>query len=211
MTKAYMFDMDGTLIDSMGYFAQGMLAILDEDGIEYPEDIMNVITPLGLEKTAEYYIEMGVKGTKEEIVARMAEKFIRLYREVITLKPYVKEYLLSLKAEGKPLYVLSASPHITVDACLKANGIFDWFNEVWSTDDFGITKSSPQIFLDAAERIGCAPNEIKYFEDNIIALVNAQKAGLDTVGVYDEHYNIPEKEVAGCCNTYIHSFKEVLF
>lgn len=205
-----MFDMDGTIIDSMGYFAEGMLSILDEEGIDYPEDIMNVITPLGLEKTAEYYIAMGVRGTKEEIIARMAEKFIRLYSEVITLKPYVKEYLSKLREAGKPLYLLTASPHITVDACLKANGIFDWFNEVWSTDDFSLSKSSPEIFLRAAERIGCAPEEIKYFEDNIIALANADKAGLDTVGVYDEHYNIPEKEVAACCNTYIHSFKEVM-
>ena len=211
MKKAYIFDLDGTLVDSMGYYADGMLAILKEDGIAYPEDIINIITPLGTEKTAELFAEMGIKGTTEEIIARMGKKMVYLYSECIKAKPFVAEYLKRLVNEGKRLFVLTASPHITVDVCLKNNGLYDLFEEIWSTDDFlGLTKSDLKLFFEAAERIGCNMDEVEYFDDNIIALENAAKAGFNTVGVYDEHYEVPKEKVKIISGKYIMSFEEML-
>ena len=211
MEKAYVFDMDGVLIDSMGYFGQAMLDILIEDGISYPDDIVNIITPLGLKGCAEYFIELGVKGNIEEIINRMGEKMIYLYTNVIKAKPFVKEYLERLKSQDKRLYVLTASPHITVDVCLKNNGIFDLFDEVWSTDDFpGLTKSDTRLFHTVAQTVGCKEDEIKYFDDNIIAVENAGKAGFNTVGVYDSHYAVPKEEVKAASKQYIMSFEELL-
>ncbi len=211
MKKAYIFDLDGTLVDSMGYFAEGMVKILKEDGIEYPEDIINIVTPLGLIKSAEYFMELGVKGTREEIIARMGENMIELYTYYVKTKPYVKEYLEMLKSEGKRLFVLTASPHVTVDVCLKNNGVYDLFEEVWSTDDFpGLTKTGTELFYKVAEKIGCNMDEVEYFDDNITALINAGKAGFETVGVYDEHYDVPSDEVRAVSFKYIKSFAELV-
>ena len=211
MKNIYVFDMDGTLIDSMGYFADGMVNILREDGIDYPEDIVNIITPLGTVKTIELFSQMGVKGTYEEIGQRMADNMLSLYSEVIKIKPFVKEYLNKLKAEGKKLYVLTASPHLTVDVCLKNNGVYDLFEDVWSTDDYvGMTKNSPEIYIVLAERVGCGVEDIVFFDDNILALENAKKAGVHTVGVYDEHYPVPKEEVKAMADEYIMSFEERL-
>lgn len=211
MKKAYIFDMDGVLIDSMGYFAQGMVSILDEDGIAYPDDIVNIITPLGLIKTVDYFKELGVSGSDEEILTRMGNNMYELYANVIKLKPHVKEYLEKLKSEGKKLYVLTASPHLTVDVCLKNNGIFDMFEEVWSTDDYeGLNKSSTELFYTVADRIGCKMDEVMYFDDNIIAVENARKSGFLTVGVYDSHYDVPMEKVKAASDKYIMSFEEML-
>ena len=203
--------MDGTLVDSMGHFADGMVNILREDGIDYPDDIVNIITPLGAIKTIELFSKMGVKGTYEEIGQRMAANMMRLYSEVIKTKPFVKEFLNKLKNEGKKLYVLTASPHITVDICLKNNGVYDLFNEVWSSDDYvGMTKNSPDIYLALAQRIGCKTDDIIFFDDNILALENAKKAGVYTVGVFDEHYEIPKEDVMAMADEYIMTFEEML-
>ncbi len=211
MKNIYVFDMDGTLVDSMGYFADGMVSILREDGIDYPEDIVNIITPLGTIKTIELFSQMGVKGTYEEIGQRMADNMLRLYSKFIKTKPFVKEYLNKLKNEGKKLYVLTASPHLTVDVCLKNNGVYDMFCEVWSSDDFvGMTKNSPEIYLSLAERVGCKIEDIVFFDDNVLALKNAKKAGIYTVGVFDEHYQVPKEEVKAVADEYIMSFKEKL-
>jgi len=211
MKNIYVFDMDGTLVDSMGHFADGMVSILLEDGIDYPEDIVNIITPLGTIKTIELFSQMGVKGTYEEIGKRMADNMVRLYSEFIKTKPYVKEYLNKLKSEGKKLYVLTASPHLTVDVCLKNNEVYDMFEAVWSSDDYvGMTKNSPDIYVAMAERIGCKIEDIIFFDDNILALENAKKAGIYTVGVYDEHYQVPREEVKAMADEYIMSFEELL-
>ena len=203
--------MDGTLIDSMGHFAEGMVKILREDKIDYPDDIVNIITPLGTIKTIELFSQMGVRGTYEEIGKRMADNMLYLYSEVIKLKPFVKEYITKLKAEGKKLYVLTASPHLTVDICLKNNGVYDMFSEVWSSDDFApLTKNMPDIHNALAERVGCSVDDIVFFDDNILALENAKKAGVYTVGVFDEHYPVPKEEVKAMADEYIMSFEERL-
>lgn len=211
MKNIYVFDMDGTLIDSMGHFAEGMVKILREDKIDYPDDIVNIITPLGMLKTIELFSKMGVRGSYEEIGKRMADNMIYLYSEVIKLKPFVKEYLTKLKAEGKKLYVLTASPHLTVDICLKNNGVYDMFSEVWSSDDFApLTKNMPDIHYALAERVGCSVDDIIFFDDNILALENAKKAGVCTVGVFDEHYPVPKEDVKAMADEYIMSFEEML-
>lgn len=212
MKKAYIFDLDGTLMDSMGYFAEGMVSILKEDGISYPDDIINRVTPMGTLKAAEYFKELGVKGSVEDIIRRMGENMIYLYTNCVKTKPFVKEYLSKLKSQDKKLYVLTASPHITVDVSLKNNGIYDWFNEVWSTDDFGgLTKSGgTELFYEVAKKIGCEMDEVEYFDDNIIAVENAGKAGFSTVGVYDEYYEVPAEEVKAVSKKYIMSFEEMI-
>ncbi len=108
------------------------------------------------------------------------------YRDVIVLKPGVDEYLRMLKKKGCSLNVLTANPHKMVDPCLKRNGIYDLFDNVWSCDDFGMTKSNPQIYVEAVERIGCSIENAVFFDDNENALKTAAQAGLFTVGVFDE-------------------------
>ena len=73
MKKIHIFDLDGTLIDSMPYFARGVLQVLDEENIPYGEDLIDILTPLGDEKTALLYQEMGVPGTVEEIIVGMQQ------------------------------------------------------------------------------------------------------------------------------------------
>ena len=206
----YLFDLDGTLIDSMRQWSQKMLLILERENIPYPEDLIQKITPLGDRKTAEYFIRLGVKKTAEEILAAMDEYARDEYAHKIPLKPYVKEYLVQLKRRGASLYVLTASPHALTDVCLKRNGVWDCFENVWSTDDFGLVKSEPQIYHAVAAKLGGREEDILFFDDNLLALTAAKKAGLQTVGVFDASSLSSEEDFRRCSDRYIHSFQDLL-
>ena len=188
MSKIYVFDLDGTLVDSMPYFERGILSVADDEGLEYNEETIKIITPLGYLGSAKYYIsELGSKRSEEEIVESFKERLYREYTTNIYLKSGVEKYLKALHADGARLFVLTASPHLVTDACLKKNGVYDLFEKVWSVDDFGLTKSGTELFFEVAKTIGCEPSEVNYFDDSLIALKNATAAGYNTYGVYDRH------------------------
>ena len=90
-----------------------------------------------------------------------------------------------LHAEGARLFVLTASPHLVTDVCLKKNGIWELFEQVWSVEDFGLSKSDTPLFFEVAKRIGCERGDVHYFDDSLIALANAKRSDYRTYAVYD--------------------------
>lgn len=191
----------------MPCWSQKMLNILDKNKIDYPKDIIKTITPLGDLGTARYFRQaLGVNLSVDELLKQMDEYALPKYRDSILLKDGVREYLAMLKSNNCSLNVLTASPHKMLDPCLKRNGIFDLFDNVWSCDDFGTTKSDPKIYKAAVEKIGAKKSKTAFFDDNIVAIETAARAGLYTVGVYDalgSDFTDRLKEIA---DLYIESF-----
>lgn len=184
--KAYLFDFDGTLVDSMPSWSAKMLNILKKTGVSYPVDVIKRITPLGDAGTARYFREtLGVPLSEAEMFEMMDEFALPRYRDTIGLKDGVLTYLLRLKRRGCSLNVLTASPHKMLDVCLKRNGIWELFDHVWSCDDFGTTKSDPGLYARTARLMGVEVGETVFFDDNLLAVQTAAKAGMRTVGVYD--------------------------
>lgn len=207
--KTYLFDFDGTLVDSMPSYCRAMLQILDENGIEYGPDLIKIITPLGMNGTAEYYLRLGVPQTKESIMRRMGELMLDAYHYHIPAKENVIPVLQNLKEEGASLNVLTASPHITLDACLKRLGIFDLFDNVWSCDDFGTTKADPEIYKMAAERLGQPIGSILFLDDNLNADKTAKAARMPVCGVYDASSAEYAEEMKTVNDFYIDDFSQL--
>ena len=210
MIKTYLFDFDGTLVDSMPSYAASTIKILEDNKVSYGDDIIKIITPLGMKGTAEYFQTLGVKWSVEEIVEAMKKHMLEDYFYTIPAKPTVIETLKVLKAEGASLNVLTASPHITPDACLKRLGIFDIFDNVWSCDDFGTTKADPEIYKMAAERMGVKVEEVLFLDDNLGADQTAKKAGMMVCGVYDESSDDYTEQIKSATDFYVYKFSELL-
>ena len=205
--KSYLFDFDGTLVDSMPSFSAVMLRILDENGIPYKSDVIKTITPLGYKGTANYYRStLGLDLPEEEILALMNSYIYEEYAHKIPAKAFVADALRTLRAAGADLHILTASPHTVLDVCLARLGLYDLFDNIWSCDDFCTTKSDPDIYRQAAARIGRPCAKILFLDDNCNAVKTARAAGMRTCGVYDPSSEEYRAELSAIADHYIEDF-----
>ena len=209
-TKTYLFDFDGTLVDSMPYFVGLMLRILDENGVKYEKDIVKIITPLGYAGTARYFRTLGIDATVDELMAKMQEYAKEAYTYKIGEKAKVTETLKILKENGAGLNILTASPHSALDPCLKRLGLFELFDNVWSCDDFETTKSDPEIYRAAAKRIGVDAGEVIFVDDNVNAVKTAKEGGMISYGIYDDSSSDFVDQMKEVSDRYLMSFEELL-
>ena len=211
MQETYIFDFDGTLVDSMTPAVKVLLGYLDERKVKYPDDIVKTIIPLGYKGIAEYYVtEFGLKETSKDVYAKVVECLTGVYADEVMPKPEVEKTLQALKARGARLNVLTASPHEFLDPCIKRLGWEKYFDNLWSSDDFKMKKAEPFIFIEAAKRLGKAPSECIMVDDNVKALFAAKQAGLQTYAVYDSFSAEYEEEMRAFADKYAVVFDEIL-
>lgn len=211
MKACYLFDFDGTLVDSMPVFVSSMLRILDENHISYGKDITKIITPLGLNGTADYFInDLGLKMDKEQLSALIGDYLLYAYHHTIPAKENVISVLQTLKAQGASLNILTASPHITLDACMKRLGLWELFDNIWSCDDFNTTKADPNIYIRVAEKLQTPVENILFLDDNLNADMTAKSAGMQVCGVYDPSSEEYTEQIKAVTDHYIYNFRELL-
>lgn len=206
----YLFDFDGTLVDSMPSYVSVMLRILDENNIQYGDDIVKIITPLGYVGTARYFRELGIHQTEEALIDQMNRYAYDAYANTIPAKNNVRQTLETLKKQGANLNVLTASPHLMLDVCLKRLELFDLFTNVWSCDDFATTKADLEIYKMAAEKIGVPVSSVLFLDDNYNADKTAKSAGMKVCGVFDPSSAECADEIRSVSDYYITDFSEIL-
>lgn len=185
--KGIIFDMDGTLIDSMSMWEKLDIEYLNNIGI-IPEpnfhDIMRTLTiPLAAEYVCKNY---NTDKTPDEIEKGFKELAGVYYRDIIPLKPGVYELVKHLNKMGYKLSVATANDILMSEACLKRLGIYEDMTTLVNCDMVGATKEKPDVFNLACERMGTLISESVVFEDSLHAMQTAALAGYTVVGVYEE-------------------------
>lgn len=189
MDKQYaIFDMDGTLVDSMVYWKNLAKEYLASKGITHiPDMLLEKIKPMTMTESATLFIEkFGINGTPESVANEMNALMDTHYYKDIPLKKGIKEYLNKLYNSGTTMCVASATAVSLVEACLKRLGIIEYFSFLLSCETIGVGKSKPNIYYEAAKRLGAEPSDIAVYEDALYAAETAKKAGFYVVGVFDE-------------------------
>ena len=212
MKKAYIFDLDGTIVDSMTCgWVEMLTGFLAQRGIAYPDDLVKRVIPLGVAGCAKYYREeYGVTESVEEIVSIFRETLREKYEKEILAKPNTEVALQALKAQGVSLNVLTASPHVFLDPCLKRLGLFDLFDNVWSSEDFSLTKADLEIYQVVADKLGLQKSDCVMVDDSIAVLRVAKKAGFQTIGIFDEFSSDMQTEMKETADRYIYDFLELI-
>ncbi|MBQ6205622.1 MAG: HAD family phosphatase [Oscillospiraceae bacterium] len=183
------FDFDGTLVDSMPYWQMEERNFLTERGVTDPHVLdatMERIKPLGILEASEILVDrFRFPDNPKDVAARFVAAMSVRYRESIPAKDGVKEYLKALKATGARIAVASGTGADLMEVCLQRLGLLDIFEFTLSCLDVGAGKDRPDVYLEAARRLGAEPSEIAVYEDSDIAMRTAKGAGFYGVGVYD--------------------------
>ena len=185
MDKKYaIFDMDGTLIDSLVFWKNLATEYLTIKGIlQIPADILEQIKPMTMSESAELFRrEFGLTGDPEAEMNAMMEEH---YREDIPLKPGVAEYLRKLQRRGVRMCVASATAEHLMESCLTRLGVRQYFEFLLSCETVGAGKRSPLVYQEAARRLGAVPGQIAVYEDALYAVQTAKEALFHVVGVFD--------------------------
>ena len=188
MIKGAIFDLDGTLLDSMFIWDTIGEEYLRSLGKEPHEDLKETFMTLTLEEAAEYYREhYGVTLSVKEIVDGVNAMVEQTYRTKVTLKPGISEYLAWLKENGVRMCVATVTDRYLVEETLERLGVRHYFSEIFTCAEVGFGKDKPIIYQKALEHLGTEKSDTYVFEDLPFALNTAKTDGFPTVGVYDRH------------------------
>lgn len=180
------FDMDGTLVDSMGYWTHLGEEYLRRHGVVPPQDLWATLKALTMPQAAEWLVRtFGLPGPAAGAEAEMSAVMADHYRRDVELKPGVLEALTALRAKGVSMCVATNTPSPLVRACLSRLGALELFRFCISGEEVGAGKDRPDIYLAAGSRLGGAPRDVAVYEDALFALRTAKAAGFYTVGVFD--------------------------
>ena len=207
---AAVFDLDGTLLDSLGVWDDADRAFLSRRGIPLTPDYTEAVKLMHLEEAARYTkARYSLSEHPEEIMNEWLASIRAAYAEM-PLKPYAKEYLLMLHASGVKLAIATSSDEQLFLPALEHNGIRDLFSAAVMVREVERGKEFPDVYLEAARRLGIAPRGSAVFEDILPAVKAAKSGGFFTAAVYDEGSRGDEEALRREADCYITSYEELL-
>lgn len=186
MIKGVIFDVDGTLLNSMPIWENLGELYLKKLGIEAENGLGSILFAMSMEEAAAYLIErydlsLGVTDVVEGL-ARQVEEF---YAEKVPLKEGVRQYLQEFRERGIPMVIATSGDRKNAQAALKRLKVLSYFDGIFTCSEIGSGKSQPDIYLTAMLKMDTEPENTWVFEDALHAIQTAKRAGFKTVAVYD--------------------------
>lgn len=202
-----LFDMDGTLVDSMGYWRRMPIEYLTARGIRPDaEGLRRIETARGYDEVIAYFASLGISATMPDILRFVEAQMARHYRDEIRVKPGVPALLDTLRAAGCRMGIITLTPHAGAELCLSKTGLSPYFEFVLTPEDMPgqCGKEEPGIFEEGLRRLGCAaPGECLFFEDSYYAIKTAVAMGLRVVGVEDAWAAFERDRIAAAVGEYL--------
>lgn len=205
------FDLDGTLLDSLWVWDEVDTVFLTRRGLPVTPDYGQAIAHLGFADAARYTIgRFGLSETPEQLMDEWYSLARAAYRDRVPLKPHAEEFLRKLCAQGVHISAATSSEPELILPCLDRLGITGLFDNITTIHEVNGDKSSPDIYLLAAERMDIAPTQCAVFEDILRGIQSAKSAGFYTVAVEEPASAHDQTEIEHTADRYIRSFAELL-
>ena len=209
--KAVIFDLDGTLVDSMWMWKAIDIEYLGKFGIELPETLQKDIEGMSFSETAVYFKEtFQIPDSLETIKADWNRMAYEKYTKEVSLKKGVKEFLDYCKAHDIKLGIATSNSRELVDATLKALNIRDFFDCVMTACEVAKGKPAPDIYLAVADKFEVSPEECIVFEDIEMGILAGKSAGMTVYAVEDE-FSMDQMEIKKkLADYYIRDYYELV-
>ena len=211
MIKGAIFDVDGTLLDSMEIWEDVGVRYLNSIGIEAEPDLGTVLFTMSIQEGAAYVKEhYHLSQEPEEIEQGVLDIISNYYKKTTLLKSGAKELLEKLDKHNIPMTVASSNNKKEIEMAFERLGIAKYFDRIFTCEEVGAGKTKPDIYLRAAEYLGTRPEETVVFEDVIHAIRTAKQAGFQVVGIYDETSKDDQEEVRREADWYCREWAELM-
>lgn len=209
--QAVLFDMDGTLIDSMWMWYDIDVAYLARFGHSMPDDLQEAIAGISITQTAWYFKErFGISDSVDQMIADWDDLAYIKYRDEVPLKKGALEFLRMLKEKGIPCAIGTSSSKRLTDVVLEARGIRQYFDAVVTGEDVHNGKPAPDIYLECAKRLGVLPEQCIVFEDIPKGIEAALAAGAKVCAVEDGYSAKEELIKKHMADYYIRDYFDIL-
>lgn len=205
--KAAIFDVDGTLLDSMGVWADIASRYLRSIHVTPGENLDQILAPMSMEEGAAYVKEhYHLRKSIPEIIQGVMDAVKCFYQDEVQMKPGALEFLGELHKRGIPMAAATASEREHIEAAFDRLGARKYFRRLFTCREVGAGKRSPLIYQAAGEFLGEKPSDIYVFEDVLHAVMTAKNAGFRTVGVYDRYNEGEQEEIKKQADFYLPAY-----
>lgn len=210
MIKGAIFDIDGTLLDSMPVWESAGARYLATLGIKAKPDLKEKLDALSLPEGALYMQkEYGLSVSTEDILQGIDQVVKDFYYKEATMKPGVLSLLKLLKANNVKMILVTATDADMARAALVRNGIWQDFTGMITCEEAGAGKTNPKIFELAKERLQTKKEETWVFEDSLYAIKTATEAGFPVCSIFDAYSEKNIREIRGLSDIYVEDFEEI--
>lgn len=204
------FDLDGTLLDSMPVWDTLGNDYLLSRGICARENLSETFRQMTLEEAAQYYRQKyQLKDSIEEIVRGVNKLVDEFYLYKARLKPGAEKLLTKLKEKGVKICLTTASDRFLAESALRRNGVLSFFSELFTCSQVGKGKENPRIYRHALYYLNTEKDSTWVFEDAFHAVRTAKKDGFPVVGVYDPSEENNQQAIRELSDIYLRELTEM--
>lgn len=208
--KAVLFDLDGTLVDSMWVWNDIDVEYLGRFGLSLPETLQKEIEGMSFTETAVYIkqkfsIPDPIEKMKEDWNAMAFDKYVN----EVPLKKGVSEFLALCRKKGIRLGIATSNSRQLVDVIIASHGLTEYFDGIVTGCEVNRGKPWPDVYLETARRCGASPEHCLVFEDIVPGMQAGRNAGMKVCAVADAYSVYPEKEKRKLADYYIEDFTEI--
>ncbi len=209
--KGVIFDLDGTLVDSMWIWKQIDIEYLGARNIEMPADLQSKIEGMSFYETAVYFKETyKIPDSLEVIMDNWNAMAMEKYRTVVRIKEGVKEFLQLLRDNGIVMGIATSNSRILTEAVLENQGISEYFGAIVTGSEIIKGKPEPDVYLTAADKLKVDPKTCLVFEDLPFGLIAGKRAGMKTCAIDDVYSAGMWDEKVALADYSIKSYKDIL-
>lgn len=209
--RAVIFDLDGTLTDSMWVWAEIDQDFFRERNMEFPDYLNHDIEGMSFSETAEYFVKkFHLTETVEEIKEVWNRMAIEKYRTKTSLKPGVFALLEYLKEYNIKVGIATSNSQMLVDVFLDARQIREYIDAVTTSCEVNKGKPAPDVYLVTAKKLGVSPSDCLVFEDIPMGILAGKNAGMTVCGIDDEYSADAREDKMKLADYFIKDFRELL-